>query len=180
MTTRGRSECGGSGRRFAPGPSGCRGGLLVTSRDSRGGTRTPDPAVNSRLLYQLSYSGKWLRTVYRSHQYSDGETHLNEVQQEAHVFPREALPRHHDLVAGAHAHVLKTAAAVERESDHLPAAEQPNLVHVPRRRRAAGERDHVEHAEGGIHGVQSGVPYLPEDRHAEQGRNGHERRLEDL
>ena len=26
-------------------------------RNSRGGTRTPDPPVNSRLLYQLSYSG---------------------------------------------------------------------------------------------------------------------------
>ena len=25
--------------------------------NSRGGTRTPDPTVNSRLLYQLSYSG---------------------------------------------------------------------------------------------------------------------------
>src|SRR2546422_490741 len=27
-------------------------------RSSRGGTRTPDPPVNSRLLYQLSYSGR--------------------------------------------------------------------------------------------------------------------------
>ena len=26
--------------------------------DSRGGTRTPDPVINSHLLYQLSYSGK--------------------------------------------------------------------------------------------------------------------------
>ena len=25
--------------------------------NSRGGTRTPDPPVNSRLLYRLSYSG---------------------------------------------------------------------------------------------------------------------------
>jgi hypothetical protein len=25
---------------------------------SRGGTRTPDPVINSHLLYQLSYSGK--------------------------------------------------------------------------------------------------------------------------
>jgi hypothetical protein len=24
---------------------------------SRGGTRTPDPVINSHLLYQLSYSG---------------------------------------------------------------------------------------------------------------------------
>src|SRR6266702_7223287 len=29
----------------------------VDLRSSRGGTRTPDPPVNSRLLYQLSYSG---------------------------------------------------------------------------------------------------------------------------
>ncbi len=27
-------------------------------RHSRGGTRTPDPVINSHLLYQLSYSGK--------------------------------------------------------------------------------------------------------------------------
>jgi hypothetical protein len=27
---------------------------------SRGGTRTPDPVINSHLLYQLSYSGKRL------------------------------------------------------------------------------------------------------------------------
>jgi hypothetical protein len=27
--------------------------------DSRGGTRTPDPVINSHLLYQLSYSGKY-------------------------------------------------------------------------------------------------------------------------
>jgi hypothetical protein len=27
-------------------------------RSSRGGTRTPDPVINSHLLYQLSYSGK--------------------------------------------------------------------------------------------------------------------------
>jgi hypothetical protein len=26
--------------------------------NSRGGTRTPDPVINSHLLYQLSYSGK--------------------------------------------------------------------------------------------------------------------------
>src|SRR5215469_14153881 len=30
----------------------------LRSLSSRGGTRTPDPAVNSRLLYQLSYSGR--------------------------------------------------------------------------------------------------------------------------
>ncbi len=29
--------------------------------NSGGGTRTPDPTVNSRLLYQLSYSGRVLR-----------------------------------------------------------------------------------------------------------------------
>lgn len=28
-----------------------------SEKDSGGGTRTPDPTVNSRLLYQLSYSG---------------------------------------------------------------------------------------------------------------------------
>jgi hypothetical protein len=28
-------------------------------RNSRGGTRTPDPVINSHLLYQLSYSGKY-------------------------------------------------------------------------------------------------------------------------
>jgi hypothetical protein len=28
---------------------------------SRGGTRTPDPLINSQLLYRLSYSGKTLR-----------------------------------------------------------------------------------------------------------------------
>ena len=27
-------------------------------QSSRGGTRTPDPVINSHLLYQLSYSGK--------------------------------------------------------------------------------------------------------------------------
>ena len=30
----------------------------LISADSRGGTRTPDPVINSHLLYQLSYSGK--------------------------------------------------------------------------------------------------------------------------
>jgi hypothetical protein len=29
-------------------------------RSSRGGTRTPDPVINSHLLYQLSYSGRCL------------------------------------------------------------------------------------------------------------------------
>ena len=28
---------------------------------SRGGTRTPDPVINSHLLYQLSYSGSAAR-----------------------------------------------------------------------------------------------------------------------
>ncbi len=36
-----------AGRRF--------GGLR--ENDSRGGTRTPDPVINSHLLYHLSYSG---------------------------------------------------------------------------------------------------------------------------
>ncbi len=31
---------------------------VVALRSSRGGTRTPDPVINSHLLYQLSYSGK--------------------------------------------------------------------------------------------------------------------------
>ena len=34
---------------------------LSLCSDSRGGTRTPDPVINSHLLYQLSYSGKHLR-----------------------------------------------------------------------------------------------------------------------
>ena len=29
-----------------------------SDENSRGGTRTPDPVINSHLLYQLSYSGK--------------------------------------------------------------------------------------------------------------------------
>src|SRR5206468_12748407 len=29
-----------------------------SKNSSRGGTRTPDPVINSHLLYQLSYSGK--------------------------------------------------------------------------------------------------------------------------
>ena len=33
-------------------------GDLVAFLNSRGGTRTPDPVINSHLLYQLSYSGK--------------------------------------------------------------------------------------------------------------------------
>src|SRR5438477_339706 len=43
-----------------PGGAADRGLELVGTgglRNSRGGTRTPDPPVNSRLLYQLSYSG---------------------------------------------------------------------------------------------------------------------------
>jgi hypothetical protein len=32
-----------------------RGSAVLDS--SRGGTRTPDPVINSHLLYQLSYSG---------------------------------------------------------------------------------------------------------------------------
>ena len=32
-------------------------------RSSRGGTRTPDPVVNSHLLYQLSYSGSRVRIM---------------------------------------------------------------------------------------------------------------------
>jgi hypothetical protein len=31
--------------------------VALKTGSSRGGTRTPDPPVNSRLLYQLSYSG---------------------------------------------------------------------------------------------------------------------------
>src|SRR3712207_6532895 len=38
--------------------------VAARARSSRGGTRTPDPAVNSRLLYQLSYSGPDLE-MYR-------------------------------------------------------------------------------------------------------------------
>ena len=30
---------------------------VLVSESSRGGTRTPDPVINSHLLYQLSYSG---------------------------------------------------------------------------------------------------------------------------
>src|SRR5207247_3570277 len=32
--------------------------VVALEESSRGGTRTPDPPVNSRLLYQLSYSGR--------------------------------------------------------------------------------------------------------------------------
>jgi hypothetical protein len=35
--------------------------ILTALASSRGGTRTPDPAVNSRLLYQLSYSGRIIK-----------------------------------------------------------------------------------------------------------------------
>ena len=35
-----------------------RAAMLVLRANSRGGTRTPDPVINSHLLYQLSYSGK--------------------------------------------------------------------------------------------------------------------------
>jgi hypothetical protein len=35
-----------------------RAAILVLGANSRGGTRTPDPVINSHLLYQLSYSGK--------------------------------------------------------------------------------------------------------------------------
>jgi hypothetical protein len=31
----------------------------ISAANSRGGTRTPDPVINSHLLYQLSYSGKY-------------------------------------------------------------------------------------------------------------------------
>jgi hypothetical protein len=31
----------------------------LTYFNSRGGTRTPDPVINSHLLYQLSYSGSF-------------------------------------------------------------------------------------------------------------------------
>src|SRR5437016_5792957 len=41
--------------------------LVALEESSRGGTRTPDPPVNSRLLYQLSYSGK----IDLTHQTSD-------------------------------------------------------------------------------------------------------------
>ena len=34
-----------------------QGKLLIELNGSGGGARTPDPAVNSRLLYQLSYRG---------------------------------------------------------------------------------------------------------------------------
>ena len=34
------------------------GGSKTVTEGSGGGTRTPDPTVNSRLLYQLSYSGR--------------------------------------------------------------------------------------------------------------------------
>src|SRR5690349_15046133 len=40
-------------------------GRTPPSTGSGGGTRTPDPAVNSRLLYRLSYSGRWGRRVPR-------------------------------------------------------------------------------------------------------------------
>jgi hypothetical protein len=32
--------------------------VVVSANSSRGGTRTPDPVINSHLLYQLSYSGR--------------------------------------------------------------------------------------------------------------------------
>ncbi len=35
-----------------------RAAMLALEANSRGGTRTPDPVINSHLLYQLSYSGK--------------------------------------------------------------------------------------------------------------------------
>ena len=31
--------------------------MKATKNSSRGGTRTPDPVINSHLLYHLSYSG---------------------------------------------------------------------------------------------------------------------------
>jgi hypothetical protein len=36
--------------------------ILAWHWSSRGGTRTPDPVINSHLLYQLSYSGLSERT----------------------------------------------------------------------------------------------------------------------
>ena len=48
-----------SGCLLSQGPSGSARSLLL-KRNSRGGTRTPDPVINSHLLYQLSYSGKFI------------------------------------------------------------------------------------------------------------------------
>ncbi len=42
-------------------------GAVDGINDSRGRTRTCDPPVNSRLLYQLSYSGKRGKIYARSH-----------------------------------------------------------------------------------------------------------------
>jgi hypothetical protein len=36
---------------------------VVLLKNSRGGTRTPDPVINSHLLYQLSYSGRCNRAA---------------------------------------------------------------------------------------------------------------------
>ena len=52
--------------------------VVLFGDSSRGGTRTPDPVINSHLLYQLSYSGRmktdarlmlarWLGEKYRRH-----------------------------------------------------------------------------------------------------------------
>jgi hypothetical protein len=45
------------GRSLGPGVNWCAGGTRRKSKSSPGRTRTYDPAVNSRLLYQLSYRG---------------------------------------------------------------------------------------------------------------------------
>jgi hypothetical protein len=42
----------------APAVRGRARGIATACTSSRGGTRTPDPVINSHLLYQLSYSGK--------------------------------------------------------------------------------------------------------------------------
>src|SRR5437762_13897865 len=65
-------------------------------RNSRGRTRTCDPPVNSRLLYQLSYSGRRGQISCEQPWSSTGSpTHRQVRQHHAHQDQRPATPLHH-------------------------------------------------------------------------------------
>src|SRR3990170_3014911 len=168
--------------------------------NSRGRTRTCDPPVNSRLLYQLSYSGRrWLvatasqsnratRATQRltaldrvgEQRHRDG--HLDDLQKQDDVLPRQELAGHDDLVSRADTDLLKRAppdAAFQGQPQLVLAPQQLHAVQVAAGTGPARQRHDVQHAPRGVPDVQPRPLDLTQDRHPELRPDGHERAVED-
>ena len=72
---RGEARQGGENEKTARRPEAQRAAIVSLDGDSRGGTRTPDPVINSHLLYQLSYSGK-RRKLHGRLGFRNGDTNV--------------------------------------------------------------------------------------------------------